>query len=160
MNIRHTALVAASSCVLTLAGCGSGHRADPAVAPVSIGGLPHTLVGEDYNSVTLIETDVQGTNITGTFDTTEVKYNSPDHQRATLTGTVKGSQVTLTASFALGSTVFNGTLNGSTLTLQVPQANGQIEDYVLKPGTVDDYNQLVNQMETGGTPTPQPSKFY
>ncbi|MFF1625251.1 hypothetical protein, partial [Streptomyces sp. NPDC058272] len=64
--------------------------------------------------------------------------------------------------FTLGSTVFNGTLDGNTLTLQVPQQNGQIEDYVLNPGTLDDYNQRVSQLENGGSPSPtaQPSKFY
>ncbi|MFD4563950.1 hypothetical protein ACFWOX_05900 [Streptomyces sp. NPDC058467] len=162
MNIRHAALAATAICALTTAGCGASHSQKPALTPVAIGGLPHTLVGEDYNSVTLIETTTQDGNITGTFDTTEIRYNSPEHLRATLTGTVKGSQVTLKASFTLGSTVLNGTLDGNTLTLQVPQQNGQIEDYVLKPGTVDDYNQRVSQLENGGSPSPtaQPSKFY
>lgn len=159
MNIRHTAL-ATAICALTVSGCGTGHSTKPAQPAMAIDALPRTLVGEDYNSVTLIETDSQGTNVTGTFDTTEVEYNRPSHQRATVTGTVKGSQVALNVSFTLGSTVFNGTLNGSTLTLQVPQPNGQIEDYVLKPGTVAEYNQLVSQLETGGSPTPEPSTFY
>lgn len=160
MNIRHAALAATAICTLTTASCGASRSHDPAFSPLSVSGLPHTLVGEDYNSVTLLETTTQDGNITGTFDTTEIRYNSPEHQRATVTGTVKGGQVTLNVSFTLGSTVFNGTLNGSTLTLQVPQSNGQIEGYALKPGTVDDYNQHVSQLGTGASPTAHPSTFY
>ncbi|MGW7529985.1 hypothetical protein [Streptomyces sp. NPDC054783] len=126
-------------------------------------GLPHTLVGSDYNSVSLLETQTQNGTITGTLDDTEVKYSSPEHQRAVVTGTLKGSQVTLTVKFTLGSTVLNGTLDGDTLTLQVPQSDGQIEDYVLKPGSVDDYNQRVSGLESGGSPSPtaqSSKKFY
>ncbi|GAA5014839.1 hypothetical protein [Streptomyces siamensis] len=162
MNTRHAVLAATAICVLTTAGCGTSHSQKPALAPLATSGLPHTLVGEDYNSVTLIETTMQDDKITGTFDTTEIRHNSPRHLRATVTGTATGRQVAMTVSSALGSTVFNGTLDGNILTLQVPQQNGQIEDYVLKPGTVDDYNQRVRQLGTGGSPSPtaQPSKFY
>lgn len=164
MNIRYAAVAATAICALATAGCGNGsaHNKQPAMAPAAIGGLPQTLVGADYDSVTLIQTTTQHDNITGTLDTTEERYNSPEHQRGTLTGTVKAGQVTLTAAFPLGSTTYNGTLDGSTLTLQVPEQNGQIQDYTLKPGTVDDYNQRVNQLETGSSPSPtaRPSKFY
>ncbi|AOR29721.1 hypothetical protein BFF78_00180 [Streptomyces fodineus] len=119
-------------------------------------------MGSDYNSVTLLETQTQNGSVTGTLDETEVKYSGPEHQRAVVTGTLTGSEVALTVKFGLGSTVINGTLNGDTLTLQVPQSNGQIEDYVLKPGGVDEYNQRVAGLESDGSPSPtaQPSKFY
>ncbi|MCX5097594.1 hypothetical protein OOK36_55155 [Streptomyces sp. NBC_00365] len=47
----------------------------------------------------------------------------------------------LTATFPTGTTVFTGTIFGTTLTLQVPQQNGQIENYVLKPGSAADYDR-------------------
>ncbi|MGW3208324.1 hypothetical protein [Streptomyces sp. NPDC001135] len=165
MIIRRAAIAASAICALTTAGCGTGkgagHGTGPIVPKVAVG-LPRTLVGSDYNSVSVLETQTRNGTITGTLDETEVKYSSPDHQRGVVTGTLTGSQVTLNVKFTLGSTVINGTLNGDTLTLQVPQPNGQIEDYALQPGSVDDYNQRVAQLESGGSPSPtvQPSKFY
>ncbi|MFI9810171.1 hypothetical protein ACIHEJ_38765 [Streptomyces sp. NPDC052301] len=165
MLIRHVAVTVTAICVLTTTSCGTGHSGDHSsspIVPAMAASLPHTLVGSDYNSVTLLETQTQNGIITGTLDETEVKYNSPEHQRAAVTGTLKETQVTLTAKFTLGSTVINGTLNGDTLTLQVPQSNGQIEDYTLRPGSVDDYNQRVAGLESDDSPSPttQPSKFY
>ncbi|MER6075586.1 hypothetical protein ABT187_43815 [Streptomyces sp. NPDC001817] len=165
MIIKRAAVAATSVCALTTAGCGGGHstgRSSSPIVPAMATGLPHTLVGSDYNSVTLLETQTQNGTITGTLDETEVKYSSPEHQRAVVTGPLKGAQVTLTVKFGLGSTVINGTLTSDTLILQVPQSNGQIEDYVLKPGSVDDYNQRVAGLESDGSPSPtaQPSKFY
>ncbi|MEU1458954.1 hypothetical protein [Streptomyces avermitilis] len=163
---KRAAVAATAVCALTTVGCGagksSGHGTEP-IAPAMVAGLPHTLVGSDYNSVSLLETQTQNGTITGTLDETEVKYHSPEHQRAVVTGTLKGSKVALTVKLTLGSTVIAGTLDGDALTLQVPQSNGQIEDYVLKPGSVDDYNQRVAGLESDGSPSPtsQPSrKFY
>ncbi|MEU6557063.1 hypothetical protein ABZ915_43500 [Streptomyces sp. NPDC046915] len=166
MISKRAAVAATAVCALTTAGCGageaSGHSADP-IVPAIAAGLPHALVGSDYNSVSFLETQTQNGTITGTLDDTEVKYNSPEHQRAIVTGTLKGAQVTLTVKFTLGTTVLNGTLDGDALTLQVPQSDGQIEDYVLKPGSVDDYNQHVAELESGGSPSPtaqSSKKFY
>ncbi|MFJ9544080.1 hypothetical protein ACIRPX_43710 [Streptomyces sp. NPDC101225] len=161
MNIRRTAL-AALVCILILAGCNQAGHSDgaPAVPQAAPGGMPHTLVGADYNSVTLIETDVQGANITGTFDTSEITGTRVDHQHAKVTGTLHGSRVTLTLDYGLGDTALNGTLTEGKLTLRAPQPDGQIEDYVLQPSTVDDYNHRVAQLQASTSATPTPSKSF
>lgn len=140
MNIRHTALVAASICLLTTVGCGSRHESGPAV---SVGGLPHTLVGEDYNSVMLLDTDTTGSDILGTFDYSEEGGFSMDHRHGKVTGRVHGSRVTLLLDLGGGDTALKGTLHGTTLTVRAPQSDGTLEDYVFKPGTAADYSQRV-----------------
>ena len=124
-----------------LRGCGIADDTDPIVPAVAIDALPPVLVGEDPGSVTLIETTTRYGNITGTTDTTEFSNAGPQRQSASLTGIVTGGQVVLSATFPTGTTIFTGTLFGTTLTLQVPQQNGQIENYVLRPGTAADYDQ-------------------
>ncbi|MFF4518915.1 hypothetical protein [Streptomyces mirabilis] len=136
MNIRYAALAATAICALSAAGCGIADDTDPIVPAVAIDALPPVLVGEDPGSVTLIETTTRYGNITGTMDTTEFSDDGPQRQSASLTGTVTGDQVVLSATFPTGTTIF-----GTTLTLQVPQQNGQIENYVLRPGTAADYDQ-------------------
>ncbi|MFG2260235.1 hypothetical protein [Streptomyces mirabilis] len=141
MNIRYAALAATAICALSAAGCGIADDTDPVVPAVAIDALPPVLVGEDSGSVTLIETTTRYGNITGTMDTTEFSDDGPQRQSASLTGIVTGDQVVLSANFPTGTTIFTGTLFGTTLTPQVPQQNGQIENYVLRPGTAADYDQ-------------------
>lgn len=163
MKTRSKALAALCACVLTLAGCGSGsHDADgsTAVPQVDIGGLPHTLVGEDYNSVMLLETDTEGTDIIGTFDYSQADGTEVEHEHGKVTGTVNGSRVTLTLGFGFGDTALKGTLDGTTLTLRAPQEDGRIEDYVMKPNSVDYYNQRVDALEAGVSPTPEEWSYY
>jgi hypothetical protein len=152
MHVRPTTVAATLTCLLATAGCGSGS---------SVGdgglGLPHTLVGEDYNSVTMLETDTTGTTVTGTLDTSEADGTNVTHRHGKVTGTVRGERVTLTVDFEIGGTALKGALSGSTLTLQAPQPDGQIEDYVLKPHDVAYYNQLVQELQDNATPSPLPS---
>ncbi len=157
MHVRPAALAATLTCLLLTAGCGSGTGGG-----VGNLGMPHTLVGEDYDSVTLLETDASGTTVTGTLDTTQVDGTDVRHQHGKVSGTVKGERVTLTVDFELGHTALKGTLSGSTLTLQAPQPDGQIEDYVLKPHDVAYYNQRIQALQAGATPTPSavPSSFF
>lgn len=152
MPVRPTALAAALTCLLATAGCGSG--SSPGDASL---GLPHTLVGEDYNSVTMLETDTSGTTVTGTLDTTEADGINLTHRHGKVSGTLRGERVTLTIEFEVGGTALKGTLSGSTLTFQAPQPDGQIEDYVLKPHDVAYYNQLVQELQANATPSPLPS---
>lgn len=163
MNIRRATAAATVICALTTAGCGAGNapaQEGPGAPPPAAAALPHTLVGRDYNSVGLLQTDTQGSRVVGTLDITELRRGAPGHQRTNVTGTVKGSQVTLTLAGTFGSTTLQGTLDGTTLTLQAPQSTGQITAYVMKPGTIADYNQLVSQLRNGGSPSPKASTYY
>jgi hypothetical protein len=149
MKIRYATLAATAICALATAGCGITDDPDPIVPAVAIDALPPVLVGEDSNSVTLIETTTRYGNITGTMDTTEFSDDGPQRQTATLSGSVGGHQILLTATFPTGTTVFTGTIFGTTLTLQVPKQNGQIENYVLRPGAAADYDQRSAQLHPG-----------
>ncbi|WP_043668287.1 hypothetical protein [Streptomyces xylophagus] len=152
MPVRPAALAATLTCLLATVGCGA--------SGLTGGGgpeLPHTLVGSDYNSVTMLETDSSGKTVTGTLDTSEADGANVTHQHGRVSGTVSGERVTLTVDFEVGGTALKGTLSGSTLTLQAPQPDGQIEDYVLKPHDVAYYNQLVQELQDNATPSPLPS---
>ncbi|MGW3122005.1 hypothetical protein ACWDBW_33525 [Streptomyces sp. NPDC001107] len=154
MHVRAAALAATLTCLLATTGCGAGGLAGDGAH-----GLPHTLVGEDYNSVTMLETDTSGTTVTGTLDTSEADGANVTHRHGKVTGTVRGERVTLTVDFEIGGTALKGTLSDSTLTLQAPQPDGQIEDYVLKPHDVAYYNQLVQELQDNATPSPLPSEL-
>ncbi|MFG5720311.1 hypothetical protein [Streptomyces murinus] len=154
MHVRPAALAAALTCLLATAGCDTGSGSLPENTGL---GLPHTLVGEDYNSVTMLETDTSGTTVTGTLDTSEADGTNVTHRHGKVTGTVRGERVTLTVDFEIGGTALKGTLSGSTLTLQAPQPDGQIEDYVLTPHDVAYYNRLVQELQDNATPSPLPS---
>lgn len=161
MNIRHAALAVASICVLVIAGCGSGTNGeDAARSQAHPAALPHTLVGEDYNSVMLLETDTEGGDILGTFDYSEADGTEVKHEHGKVTGTVNGSRVTLTLGFGFGDTALKGTLSGTTLTLRAPQADGRIEDYVMEPNSVDYYNQRVDALKAGVGPTSEEWSYY
>ncbi|MFE8950055.1 hypothetical protein [Streptomyces sp. NPDC007856] len=154
MHVRPAALTVTVICLVTVAGCGSGSSTDAGDSGL---GLPHTLVGEDYNSVTMLETDTSGTTVTGTLDTTQVDGTDVQHRHGRVSGSVKGERVTLTVDFEVGGTALKGTLSGGTLTLQAPQPDGQIEDYILKPHDVDYYNRRIQALEASATPSPLPS---
>ena len=155
MHVRPSALALTVTCLLATAACGSGGSAGTDGL-----GLPPTLVGEDYDSVTMLETDTSGTTVTGTLDTTQADGTDVQHRHGKVTGTVRGERVTLTVDFEVGGTALKGTLSGSTLTLQAPQTDGQIEDYVLKPHDVSYYNQRVQALQDNATPSPFPSSLY
>jgi hypothetical protein len=117
-------------------------------------------VGEDDNSVMLLETDTEGADVIGTFDYSQADGSKVEHQHGKVTGTVNGSWVTLTLDFGLGDTALKGTLDDDTLTLRAPQQDGRIVDYVMKPHSVDYYNQRVNALEAGAGPTPTEWSSY
>jgi hypothetical protein len=149
MHVRSAALAATLTCLLATAGCGNG-----SLAASGGHGLPHTLVGSDYNSVTMLETDTSGKTVTGTLDTSEADGANVTHKHGRVSGTVNGERVTLNIDFEAGKTALKGRLSGSTLTLQAPQPDGQIEDYVLKPHDVAYYNQVVRELQASATPSP------
>ncbi|SDO60258.1 hypothetical protein SAMN04515671_1456 [Nakamurella panacisegetis] len=65
---------------------------------------------------------------------------------ASFNGTISGSSVTLTFSHGFGSTL-SGQLDGKTLRLSVPQADGTIQVETYQPGRTDEYNSAVQVVQ-------------
>lgn len=107
--------------------------------------------------MSLIQTEVKDGAVTGSLTTSEINddyrpgsFSAGEPLDSTviaLTGTLNGSRVMLKFDSLLTSVAVNGTLEGTTLHLRVPQKDGTVADYVFKPGTVEQYNTEVNQMK-------------
>jgi hypothetical protein len=68
--------------------------------------------------------------------------------RAPFTGAINGSSVSLTFKVLFASGTVYGTLNGATLTLQIPQTGGQFQPGTLTAAGVAAYNKAVAQLQT------------
>jgi len=87
--------------------------------------------------------------LSGQYQALSVNEYDPlrlDNVNAAFSGVRSGPAVTLTFSGFLSSTTVTGTLEGGTLTLVVPNANGLLVKYVFKAGSVDDYNRAAQAL--------------
>lgn len=135
------AVVLLSAAVIT--GCSASTGSGITTSP---GFHPGTYVGIDYNSVTMMTFTATGTRgqYSGSMNSVTLG-DSPVN--TTLTATVAGSRISVTVKGYLGAVaVLDGTIKGTELHLQVPQPSGMIEDYVLRPGNVDQYNTDLREL--------------
>lgn len=145
MDRRMVALVVLG---FAIAGCGSqGDGGKVWQAPaLQLAVRPGIYVGTDYNSATMINVskNPDGT-LTGTLTTKQVGDNV-----VTISGpmSVSGSQFTFSFTQLGTQTSLQGTVQSGDLHMQVPQPDGTVEDYVLKPGTVIEYNADVVHLGT------------
>lgn len=144
--VRHKTLTIALAGLLAFAlviGC-----AGLAFALHSMFATPDGYLYTSNTSVAFVQftTDKNG-HMSGTFQ--EVSATSSETistQESAFTGVLDGSQVSLTFS-ALGfSATVTGTLNGNTLTLHIPDANGYMATEVFQGAQVADYNDAVAQL--------------
>ncbi|MEU8820654.1 hypothetical protein [Actinoplanes sp. NPDC048796] len=128
-----------------LAGCGLLPR-----KAGSADGTPHTWVGGDAGTAVMVQLTRQGSSLTGTVDQSTFEDEStvkPAHVQ--FTGTLSGTALTLTFTGPLGSqTSLSGTLTKDDLSLSVPRSDGSVGQVVLRPSTVDHYNDLVAGLRT------------
>jgi len=108
---------------------------------------PASYVDRASNGGVLIQWTRSGDNVSGTLseayidrsDPTQLKTESDSFQ-----GTINGSSITLTFNQGLGITTnWNGTLNGKNLTLSYTGSDGTVQTLQFTPGTIDDYNSQV-----------------
>lgn len=139
--IRRTAALLAGG--FLVAACGNSGGSSELGSPLGL--TAGIYVGTDYNSVMMLNlTDNGHGQYSGSMNG---KDQGQAPVTATATATVTGSKVTLVVSGAFSSqATTTGTIQGRELHLQVPQANGTIEDYVLHPGTVDEYNTDITNL--------------
>lgn len=137
--IRRMAALAA--CGLVVAGCGSsGGTADPGNR---IGFGPGIYVGTDSDSATMVNI---GRSSDGSLSGTMTAKNQGDSPfSVSISVEVSGSSIVFSFSELGTQTSLRGTIVGNTLHMQVPQQDGTIEDYILQPGTVDEYNYDVTK---------------
>jgi hypothetical protein len=69
-------------------------------------------------------------------------------QTAPFTGIINGSSVSLTFKVLFASGTVYGTLNGTTLTLQIPQPGGEFQAVTLTAAQVGEYNTAVAQLHS------------
>lgn len=121
-----------------------------ALAIVACGGSPgpssYLATGGSY--VDFIQWEpTTGSDVQGTLTKASVSGTAPQEtisaDRYPFTGTINGSSVTFTFSGLLTSATIYGTLNGGTLTLQVPQSNGTIQPGTLAQSDTGAYNSAV-----------------
>ncbi|MFG1808548.1 hypothetical protein [Streptomyces sp. NPDC049040] len=135
-------MAALLACGVMAAGCGGGGGSGGSMT--SLGVSPGTYVGTDYNSATMVTINRDsGGGLSGTMDS---KTEGQSPVSVTLTVSVSGSRFTFGFPTLGTAETLSGTIRGRDLHMRSPQPNGVIEDYVLHPGTVDDYNAAIQKM--------------
>src|SRR5215471_12671891 len=119
-----------------------------AVAACSGSSGPASYLASGSSYVDFIQWEnTSGSNVQGTMTEDTVSGTAPQESvsanRYPFTGTINGSSVTLTFSGLLVSSTIYGTLNGGTLTLQVPQSNGTIQPGTMSQADTGAYNSAV-----------------
>lgn len=128
---------------LALGGCSAIPGGSESGLPLPL--APRIYVGSDLDSATMINITSGGKGFfAGTFNAKN-QGDAPISAPATIT--VAGGQLTIDLKMALGGEVtFSGTMQDGNIHLQVPQTDGTIEDYILMPGSVADYNRDIIDM--------------
>lgn len=124
-----------------------------ALAACGLGGSSHTgpaaYLAQDATSVVLVQLneDNAGHYAGSILNTQGADSSSTDPvttENLTLTGQHHNGDVTLTIQAGLGiSQTWNGTLNGGTLALQIPQSNGTLQRQEFHKSDIDGYNRAV-----------------
>lgn len=63
------------------------------------------------------------------------------------TGVQSGSSLTLTITVLGTPSSWTGTLNGDTLTIEIPQPDGKLKETVFKSASTQQYNQAVDALQ-------------
>lgn len=129
---------------------------------------PGSYVYGDQDSAILVQWTAQGGTLTGSIQHTywqqspnglpQTMWGAPPtghifSESLAFTGTIGGSNVTLTISAWGGSRALSGTLDGQTLTLEWPQTGGGVRTFVLSPGDANAYNAAVAAIQQAHPPT-------
>jgi hypothetical protein len=137
-------------CAVVIAGCASGHThfAASTVGKSSLAGtsMPGSassdgqtaFLASDSSYALLIRWTKTGHNLSGTIDASGLDRDVTGGQ-AQITGTANGSDVSL----SVDGQSWTGSVAGGTLTLHVPQSDGSLQTFVLRPGDIDAYNSAV-----------------
>lgn len=137
-----TVLIASLALLLILVSAGI------AIGVSHIFAKPDGYLLKSNTNVTFIQfTEDQNDHLTGSLQSVYGTSDETVHsQSAAFTGIRNGAQLSLTFS-ALGfSATVQGTLDGDTLTLQMPDQNGYVATDVFHAASVSDYNTAASQL--------------
>ena len=119
------------------------------VATAAASSVPSAYLSIHSNTATFAQFTLSGSNIVGALTTTTLKDSVPNADlesiTAPLTGTDDGGQLTLSVG---GSAPEFGSLNGRSLSLQVPQSNGALSTVMFTRISVAAYNQYIARWQT------------
>ncbi|HEX6557089.1 MAG TPA: hypothetical protein VF026_30280 [Ktedonobacteraceae bacterium] len=129
-----------------LAACGSSGASSNSTGSLS-GGWVHSY----SHAVEYFQLTVNGSQVTGQEQEEYATNDTPPqtHQSSsTVSGTFNGTQVTLTFSiYGFPVRTYAGTYENNTLTLTVPDQNGNLQSIQYQPASTDDYNNAVQQLQ-------------
>jgi len=130
-------------CLPVLAACGSSPG-------------PATFLNATSSEVVFIQWQNQtGHSVQGMMTDDTLSGTAPDEtvsaQRASFTGTINGSSVSLTFNALFTSGMVYGAMDSTSLTLQIPQTSGQFRPSTLIAANVTSYNNAVARLHALAT---------
>lgn len=114
---------------------------------------PTSWVDVESNLVVYLQyTNHDGT-LSGQWQEAYINNNQVQSFDTALTGYLNGSQISLSTSLLGFTTTLTGTVNGEAMTLVYPKTGGALATVTLHPGSVDDYNKDVRQLQANADAT-------
>lgn len=117
----------------------------------SCGSAPNSFLSTSNNHVAFIQWTDNNGQLSGQLEEVYLSSNNAlqvQQTHAAFTGTLTNSQVSLNFGSFFGiPEIITGTFDGNTLTLALPQSNGQLSSVVFNPSSIDDYNKAVSTFE-------------
>ena len=139
MGTQTRLLALATTALLFLAGCGQGSGQQGYLAHPDADSVQFLQVTRNGSGLT---GNLQSTGIAPTDSTTVMTFN------AAFTGTVDGSQLTLTFPAGLGfATALSGNLSGNHIQLSIPQVDGTLATEDFAPSDTNAYNAGVRALQ-------------
>ena len=115
------------------------------------GTAPNSFLSTSNTSIAFIQWTNNNGQLSGQLEEVSLSSNNSlqtQQTHAAFTGTLNGSQVSLNFGSFLGiPEIITGTFDGNTLTLAIPEQNGQLSSVVFNPASIDDYNKVVSTFE-------------
>jgi len=123
-----------------LVGCGGSDEPGGYLAKASDGAI--------FIQWTRTDDSVSGSITIAHREASDDGYEAVQKENVAFNGTINGSSVTLSIAPGLGATNWNGTLDGHDLTLTVAADDGSLTTLHFKPADVSAYNQAVGDLQS------------
>ncbi len=114
------------------------------------GAPPDGYLAVDATNVYFIQFTEKNNQVNGNLRVVEETNDTPPQTKSfaiTFTGTQSGTSITLTFSLFFFSSSITGTLNGTVLTLDIPQSDGHLQSETFNGVSIQQYNQAVDALQ-------------
>jgi hypothetical protein len=121
-----------------------------ALISCSTGSTPDGYLSINTDSVYFIQFTEQNHQLNGHLQGIAETTDTPPQTKSSstaFTGTHNGSSITITVSVFGFSSSLVGTLNDTTLTLEIPQTDGHLQSETFTGASLQDYNQAVDTLQ-------------